>query len=403
MPNCHKNKRGSKKDKDDCDFGNKISKINKKLCEIKKCLACECSTPIFQKDLPLVITQPGCYCIAEDLIFNPTFSALAPPNAGAVQAAITIQASNVQLNFGCHTLSQAGEGTSTQVPFVIGVLIPNMAPNSTDTNPIVPGSLQSIYITGDRGVIQGFSMYGIRQFAHTYDVIYEGLTIKNCAGLASKGLRPPASATYGFEYLPHTLGQPVVITPGFGPSFGVAGLCIGEATTLGMGPVFFTDVANNVPNNVNRVGEVILENVSCLNNFSMNAITPLISNYTINNSHFDDAWSDDPGRSTAPAYSVIPAFGLNLFHGSANPFSDVNGLIDPNCVNVVVNNSTFNNSTLRGDSTTALVGASFPTSGVTDTRSRNLVWNNCQFSGASSTFLGGTNCGYVAGGVEDGP
>ena len=399
MPNCHKNKGGCQKDNNDCNWGNEICKIKHKLCEIKKCLSCECSTPIFNKDLPLVITQPGCYCIAEDLVFNPTFSDFSPPNAGAVQAAITIQSSNVQLNFGCHTLKQFLDpaNPSAQVPFVIGVLVPDMAPNDTNTDPIVPGSLQSIYITGDTGIIQDFSMYGVRIFAHTYDIRLSNLTIKNCAALASRALRP---TVYGFEYLPHSF----TLLPAFGPSFGVGGLVIGESTDLGMGPFFFTDVPTTGINNVNRVGEVYLENVSCLNNFLTGLGGPCMTNVTINNCHFDDTWSDDPGRSTAPAYN-IPALRGATFAVGGLLAGGANGNIDPSCLNMTISNSTFNRTTLRGDRTTPWVNYFFSVSGVGDTRSRNVTFTNCQLNGTTSTFNGiipgGTTCNFLAGGLED--
>ena len=202
-----------------------------------------------------VITEHGLYCLKEDVTFTPAASQFAPPDARAVQAAITILSSDVFIDLGLHTLKQAGEGSSTQVPYVIGILIPDPLPGSSDVNAI---GLQSIYIKGDDpAIIEGFSMYGIRIFAHTYDIRLTNITIKDCGVLASKALRP---TVYGFPYLPHTN----TVTPGFGPSFGVGGLVIGESTVLGMGPVFFFDTPNNAPNNVNHVDIKFCENRACV-------------------------------------------------------------------------------------------------------------------------------------------
>lgn len=395
MPNCHKNKCECKKD--NCDVINEISKVKDKLCQIKKCLSCECSTPIFNKDLPLVITEPGCYCIAEDLLFNPPFNPIAPATPTApydylapitVQAAITIIASNVQLNFGCHTLRQfVPENPSTQVPYVVGIVVPDTIPNDPNINAV---GLQSIYITGDRGIIQDFSMMGIRVFAHTYDIIIEGITIKNIAALASAALRP---TVYGFPYFPHNAPT----TPGFGPSFGVAALAIGETGRNGAGPVWFADLSDLVFNTQNRVNEVILENVSCLNNFLIGLRAPNTSNVTINNCHFNETWSDDP---------LLNPFGATFTATGQNPFIPQTTNVDPSLYNAVVSDTTFNDTTYRGDFT-AIVSAAFPIAGCTTTHSRNVVWNNCQFNGTTCTFVNVNNqgtsaaCGFLSSGMED--
>lgn len=472
MCNCKKNKCDCKKDyetKDLCRITNDLHKIKHKLCDIKNCLACECSTPIFNKDLPLVITEPGCYCIAEDLIFNPSFIDTASPsspfpfNQTVVQAAITIKSSNVQLNFGCHTLSQFLDpnSPSSQIPYVIGVLVPDGNPTTTDVSPTVPGGYQSIYITGHIGVIQDFSMYGIRIFAHTSDIIIQGMTIKNIGALASKALRP---TVYGFEYLPHTDTN----VPGFGPSFGVGGLVIGESYGSGMGPQFFTNPPIGLQQSLNRVSNVTLDNVNVLGCFTSGGFTVNISGYTINECHFDETYSDDPGRGlltavAAASNNVIlpqntifaPTAGFPLINGTiyiassegtqiltytgpntattfvgvsggsgiiytgnlitpvsptpGYPALAVTGLVvgnaggaaneDPCNLDVNVMNSTFNRTAMRGDFRTLLVRTEFPAAGYRGSRNANMYFENCQFNNTTSTFVGGEHIvGYTAGG-----
>ena len=344
----------------------------------------------------VVIDKSGVWCLDGNAIFNPRPSRFSPPDPRAVQAAITVApgVSNVIIDLCDFRLAQAGSGTSSQTPFVVGILVPDPDPSNTDINFV---GAESIYIQGDNAIIDGFSMYGVRIFAHTYDIRLTNLTIKNCGTLASLGLRPTVN---GFEYLPHTNPS----TPGFGPSFGVGGLVIGESTVLGMGPQFFVDTPNTVMNNVNRTSEVVLENISCLNNFFMGGMSPNVSDMTISDCHFDDTWSNDPGRTAAPAYTGIPAYGLNLADGTDSP--DLNGNVDPCCLNVAVNNSTFNRTTLRGDFTSISIGAFFPAAGVFDTRSRNTTWNDCEMNNTTSTFItdasiGAAIAGYIAGGIED--
>ena len=399
MCNCKKNKCNCEKQNhhdDDtlCRITNDLSKIKHKLCQIKNCLSCECSTPIFQKDLPLVITQPGCYCIAEDLVFTPKPSSQvpAPPNAGAVQAAITILASNVQLNFGCHTLEQfipPAPNQSQQVPFVIGVLIPDPLPDDPKIDSV---GQQSIYITGDTGIISNFSMYGIRIFAHVADIKLSGLTIKNTAALASLALRP---TVYGFEYLPHSFDA----VASFGPAFGVAAIAIGESTGNGMGPTFFTNVPQTLTNVVNRTFDVEIDNVRCINNFLTTIIATSITNFSINNSHFDDTYSDDPGRLSVPPAAndyTIPRLGAAIFADIAN--SVPNGNTNPSNLNMTVTNTTFNNVKLIGNFTTFAndLPRRFKVNSVLTARCKNVSWNNCEFNNLTNTFVSADyTIGYI--------
>lgn len=383
----HCNRKPQSKEKD-C---HKVKKITKKIEEMQKCQYVIHAKDITKKGF--VIDHPGSWCLDGDIEFNPKPSKYAPPDPRAVQAAITIKkgVSNVILNLGNHRITQVGAGTSTQTPFVVGILVPDPNPSNTDPNFV---GTESIYIQGDQAIIDGFSMYGIRIFAHIDDIRLNDLTVKNCGLLASKALRPTVN---GFEYLPHTN----VFTPGFGPSFGVAGIAIGESSILGMGPTFFTDVVP-APNNLNRLSEVVMDNVSCLNNFYMGLMYVNATNTTIDACHFDMTFSDDPGRAIAPAYDVISARGAHFNNSDGVPGS-LNTLEDPGILNMTVNNSTFNNTALKGDFTIVPINPSFPVEGMFINRSKNVVFNNCQFNSSSNTFAppSGVTGGVVLGSNED--
>ncbi len=334
-----------------------------------------------------------------------------------VQAAITITTSHVLLNFNGYELSQfVPENPSEQTPFVVGVLVPDPLPNATEptqpnvvvTNPLTTKLVgqSSNYIVGGDGVISNFSMYGIDVFAHVADIEVRDLTIKNCGALASRAFGRPT--TDGLFYLPHDTTAkssdntfPIPAFGLFGPSFGVAGINIGEGTGFGRGPQFFTDVPTNQLNVVNRTKNVRLSNLRSLHNFMFGAFETCITNLTIDNSHFNDSWSDDPGSNNYPQYGAVITFGTMFVDLQVTGFGD-NGNTDPDNENVVISNSTFNNSSLLGDYTTILRGTTLPfvAGGIADTRSRNVTCLNCQFNSASNTFVGGTVVGWVAGGME---
>lgn len=362
---------------------------------------CSCQYVIPSKELNkgkgFVIEKPGVYCLDGNARFAPKFSKYTPPDPRAVQAAITVKpgVSNVTIDLGNYRLTQADSGKSNQIPFVIGILVPDPDPANLDSDYV---GTESIYIKGDQAIIDGFSMYGVRIFAHISDIQLDNLTIKNCGALASKALRP---TVYSQPYLPHDQAT----GSAFGPSFGVSGLSIGESVGFGEGPIFFNDVSTKQLNVVNRTQNVRLKNVSCLNNFMRGAWIKRTTNLTIENCHFDYTWTDDPGTAVSPAYPAIPAVGM-VFNDAQNFPS--NGNSDPGNVTVFVSNSTFNNSSLRGDYTTPIAtgSTSFIAYGCSDVRSQNSTYVNCQFNSSSSTFPAAvgtttTTGGFVSGGIED--
>lgn len=351
-------------------------------------------TKITNADLPYVITKPGVYALASNLTFCPDERGMNGPGpvlATDVQAAITIQSSNVCLKFGCHSLCQkVPSNPIEQVPFCIGVLVPNMDPMNPDPDAV---SLSSITICGDKGVIKDFSMYGVRVFGQTYDIRLQNLTIKNCGHLASRGLRP---TVYGKPYLPHYNDLPL------GPSFGVAALCVGEGLGYGMGPEFFQDFVNPetvVPNDLNCVTQLQLTNVSCLNNFQTGFIANSTKDIVIKCCEFDDTWTDDPGDGV---FNALRCAGIWLQHANGEyP-------IFPNCERVVMENSSANRSEGRGDFTTKVFNGDFWIAGMMDVRNRGVTCTNCNFNGVNSTFVGsgsgsnnGTVLAYLMGGTAN--
>jgi parallel beta-helix repeat protein len=343
--------------------------------------------------LPFTIKKSGYYKLSCDLEFKPKPSKFAPPDPRAVQAAITVNpgVSDVIIDLGNHRLSQAGAGTSTQIPYVVGILVPD--PDPTNPNPNFVGA-QSIYIQGDQGIIDGFSMFGIRIFAHTYDIRISDITVKNVGALASAELRPASIPSY----VPHSISENTAF--GTNNAFQTSGIAIGETRFNGMGPNFFTE--STVP--VNRVGSVVLENVSCLNNFYGGLLNTFTTDVSINNCHFDDTWSDQPnftvGTTTLGARTPLGGY----FVGGGNDNSP-NGV---GVINLRVENSTFNNTQLRGNgvNTFDFINAnSSGANGVAVYDSQNCIWNNCQFNNTSSTFASTGffifTAGFISGGMVD--
>lgn len=362
-----------------------------------KDLCCSCEYVISSHDInkgkTVTIDKSGVWCLDGDAVFRPKPSKYAPPDQRAVQAAIRVApgVSNVTIKLGNHTLSQACAGTSKQIPYVIGILVPDPDPANLDVNYV---GAQSIYIEGEQAIIDGFSMYGVRIFGHTQDIRVTNMTIKNCGELASLALRPAAANTYGFEYLPHTN------LPAFGPSFGVSGLAIGESFEFGMGPLFFQDIL--VTNPGNRTTDVFVQNVNLLHNFFVGFYCGNISNMFYDNNHIQYTYSDDPGRTTAPNYDALFPFTARLV-GSA-------GIgVDSNIQNSVFTNSTFNSTQFpppgtAGEFTTPVIGVGNQFMlGVALGYGVNNLFSNCQFNGHSCTFpnTGVNACSWVSPGDQN--
>ncbi len=332
--------------------------------ELKSLRSCNESMPITRKDIGTtgyVIDKPGNYCLKEDVVFNPPM-----PATGQVAAAITIKASPVTLNLGNHRLSQfgvdqRGNVAPTQTPFVVGILVPDMLPADADVNGI---GLESIYITGDHAIIDGFSMYGIRVFGHTADIRVSNVTVKNCGKIASFAARTenPALA----NYVVNSVGS------SFPLAFGVGGIAIGESNYLGMGTQFFTQQTGAQ----NRASSVVLSNVTCLNNFFNGLNMANATDVSIVGCHFDGAYSDDPNGYVAGAE-----------FGGANLPAEY-----PSLLKLDVRNTTFNDTAQNGDYATALgaspvFGITANSGGVIINQSQEITFENCHCDNTTQTYL----------------
>jgi len=390
----------AKKDKDSVldSINQKVSRIRQIVAEINS--KQECTFEIRASDIGTTgytITQPGTYCLVDDVVFSPS-----TPAAGQVTAAITIASSRVTLLMNGHRLTQAGavdattipnysttrvNQPSSQAPFVVGILIPDVITTNTNINAI---GLESIYIDGGNGIIDGFSMYGIRAFAHIADLQISNVTVSNCGVLASLYLRPTPG------YFPH---NQVSANPLFGPSMGVGGVVIGESTIFGMGPNFFQDIAAGT-NNINRLSNVYLDNVHCFNNFSTGLMLVNATNVVIDDCTTLGTFCDDPGVAGASGYRAIGVAGARLANNDQSIPGSYGGE-DPGILNMSVRNCMFNSTKNLGDYQTSIVSAGFAVANVVDTFSRNVVWENCQFNNAQNTFLGSNVSGYLSSANED--
>lgn len=333
-------------------------------------------TKITNADLPYVITQPGCYALGESLVFNPTLSPNAPPAQTAVQSAITIQASNVTLDLGCQSLCQVvPTDPSTQVPFCVGIYVPNAEPGNPDPEAT---PRESVYICGEKAKIKDFSMFGIRVKGHLRDLRIEGVTVRDCGHLASKALRP---TVYGEPYLPHT--QEII---GGGPSFVVGGILIGENTFAhGAAAEWFSPLTDGLNN---RIKSVKLQNVSCLNNFLMGAGMMSVDGLSVDGCHFDDTWSDDGGDTNTQTYGTIIPVGLSLSLGDfmTGAHTQIPRSVQACNTNSKITNSTVNRTSLKGDCTLGFNFGQFICISVWEEASINSTWENCEMCGARSTY-----------------
>lgn len=350
-----------------CQINRTVKSIQTTVNDIDSRLQCQSAIAFGSADINkpggYVISKPGLYCLKEDVVFTPAASTFLPPDPRAVQAAITIRSSDVFLDLGAHTLSQAGVGTSNQVPYAIAILIPDLAPGNTDKDFI---ALQSIYIKGDDpAIIDGFSMYGIRAFAHVYDLQIRNLTIKNTGILASRALRPALTPIYS----PTSFGS---------APFGVGGIALGESSILGMGPTFF---ANGPFGNNTHIRQIQIENVSCLNNYLNGIIAPNSADVTINNCHFDDTYTDEIGTNAIHSANAI---GANFSSWDLNTFPlDTQ---DPIVQNLTITNTTVNNTTVRNGDFATFVGN--VVAGLQLQTVKNGVFTNIEVNNTGHNYRG---------------
>lgn len=282
------------------------------------------STPIKASDLGetgLVITKPGNYHLAEDIVFAPPF---ADSNTDTVVfAAISIQSPDVCLNFGCYTLSLAiPDDPSTQMPFCTGVLFgfdgsENIFLQNGDPDPEFfdnPRQCQNITIHGCVGTIKDFSLGGIsttvgpvfpRPPVDCSNLHIYGMRIVNTGALMQRDIRPILFPAFGggFEYRPIFPIEPI-------------GLNINGGDYPGGGSVFPSGV--------------VLSNVTVTDSYHRGAVFASLKSATVVDCHFDETYANDPGRfipsapgslepaapipgdPTSVSYSGVTAWGMTI-------------------------------------------------------------------------------------------
>ncbi len=155
-----------------------------------------------------------------------------------------------------------------------------------------------------------------------------------------------------------------------------------------MGPNFFQDLS--LTSISNRISSLVIENVSCLNSFMEDIRMINATDVTIDGCHFDDTFSDDPGTLTASAYNVVVPNGAAFLNGTLETEGFLNIVDDPCILNMTISNTTFNNTTLKGDFTTSLVNPQFSANGAVFDRVYNTNLTNCAFNNTTNTFVDNT-------------
>lgn len=248
-----------------------------------------------------------------------------------VRTAITIRHSNVTLLMNDKRLRQKGmnyqgDVSLTQRPFVTGIHIADALQNG----------LESIYVEGDQAQINGFSYCGIRIDGKAHDIRLSHLTVKNCAALLQKSIRPAIYSSAAVHL----------------SSFG--GIMIG---------------GNDVFDSNTNVGRgIVLDNVSCLHNYATGLRIHNAVDLRIANCHVDDTFRDDMAGTTVGA-----------------------ALVD--CQIVTMSQSTINNTTHTGDYESS-------GGGVTALRIRGVhraTFENVQVRGTSCTSVDNVTAVYVQG------
>jgi len=234
--------------------------------------------------------------------------------------------------------------------------------------------LENITISGDKGVIDGFSYRGVQIFSHTNNIEVSNLTIEHCGKLASAATTPYPGYTSNNQI---SGGDPLAVRS-------TAGLAIGETGTGGQGfvgyfgPLFFTKRSG--PQSV--VSNVVIDNVSCLNNFTLGSFISSTVNLAMTNSHIDDTFND----------TYFAVFG--------GWFGSNNGIEFPSVKNFIVKDCTFNRTSLIGNFMFSPLNNN---NGSTLNYVQGFLFEDCEFNDVETTTAGtGTNAGVACSGPRDG-
>lgn len=252
---------------------------------------------------------------------------------------------------------QAGvTSPSDQVPFVVGILIPDLAPDNTNTSYV---ALESIHLYD--GIIDGPSMWGLVCQGHVSDLRLTRMTVQNAGALASYYLRP--FPTYRNDGAP--LGINYVQG---GQLMSAGGICLGESDCLGLGPYFFTQNSGVAQA---RVQNVQLNEVTILDCFSFGLMAQNVTTTKTQDVLISGTYSDDP--------NVLFPEGLSLGYADTNAeYPSMDGL--------TVNGLVIDKTNYKGDQQTQLTEG-LAAVGILNDRSWNCQFRNVHVSNITTTFL----------------
>jgi hypothetical protein len=294
--------------------------ILKTVTAINQRLACDTSIAFGAAEINrrggYVITEPGVYCLKEDVVFSPAETiTLGVTRAPTKVSAITIDADHVVINLNNHTLSQGNT-----VPGVAGIEI---APEHNDIS-IINGNIERF----TQAAIYSFIPDAVPQIT-SRNFIFKDLTITNNgvdgvtraetddgAGIA---LQDPGSASSPVELFNY------------------------------------------------KYYDVLIDNCNLTNNVGVTLMMAQVNGLVIQNSHADNSFINNAG-TTPKAPNVV-------------------GMTMKNSVNISLQNSTFNNSTV----------ASGPCDRCGGIRASNCFYvtiDECEFNGHR---FGGTACTQLIG------
>jgi hypothetical protein len=231
---------------------------------------------------------------------------------------------------------------------------------------------ENIFIKGKGGIVDGFSYIGVRIFSHISTVELSNLTIQNCGKLASAATIPYPGYTTNRQIAGGTINIS-----------NTAGLFLGESGFFLSGPFFFTQYTGPQ----SRLFQVILDRVSCLNNYTQGFVAPNVTDMNVSESHFDGTFNDNFYRAAGAIFGTTTDASEN-----------------PSTQNVVVKNSTFNLTQLIGDYKRICPTAAGAVGGARGGFCDNVVFEHCQFNNTTSTSpMGGGSivAGWSSSGMID--
>ncbi|AYV86761.1 MAG: hypothetical protein Sylvanvirus8_17 [Sylvanvirus sp.] len=234
--------------------------------------------------------------------------------------------------------------------------------------------LENITISGDKGVIDGFSFRGVQIFGHTNNIEVSNVTIEHCGKLAAQATLPYPGYTSNFQI---SGGDTIVKSSTVGLGIGETGT--GSGGFVGyFGPFFFT----KRPGAQNKVSNVILDNVSCLGNHTLGHFISNTTNIEVTNCHTDDTFNDN-------YYAVFSGW-----FGSNDPSEF------PSVKNLIVRDSTYNRTQLIGNYKNQAFNNCV---GLSPLYVSGFIFDNCESNDTENTTAAfAVTAGTACSGIQDG-